>query len=272
MKILACFNITYEFEQLTYDEWVATAKDSDALRYAKKMIDKVDESGIETALRLKDSRNETDSEVLVDAITVADSLGSGFATLLYSAGIHSVIVQKAEPETCSSPTAVAELISDYARSEGYDIVITGCKSSKSEGAKTGALIGEILHCECIPNVQELMSAECDEIAASCRTENGTVRYRIKTPVVLTMDDMYPVYLRIPTLRERMQVKDKEVHIIQNNGFQMQKHKNDPDLIFIEAIDRKRNCTLIDSDSMENNLLQLKDVILKAMPSGEENDN
>ena len=257
MKILVCFQITNEYEPLTFEEWDSIAHGRNTLSLTKSAIDKVDEAGIETALKLQDTC-PADKEVGVDVVTVANSLSKGFATVLYAAGVRSVILLKNSSDTDIGAVAVSEAVCELVREEQYDLVFAGCQSSRNEGCKTGTLISEILGWKSFLNVQSITIERDDGIKAVCRGSNGVVTFCAPMPAVCLMDDMCPVYLRVPTLKERLRVKDRE--IIVGNTSVKRAECNDPRLVSLSAVDRRRNCIMLKCDRQDD-MQKLRKIIM-----------
>lgn len=208
VKILVCFKVVRDLEQVIEEDWNVEKGASLHIDYTKKIWNCFDEAALETALRIKESLG---GECQCSAVTAADGsmeIG-GFVRGLYGVGYDNVAV-------ISGGGDPAESIAQYAGQKGFDAILTGMQASPCDSGKTGAMLAEYLTLPFINRVYHLEPGEKGLIAET-PIEGGMRRMEILSPAVYAFGNAKYSYLRSATLREKMKASAKTPELIQEDG-------------------------------------------------------
>ena len=218
MKILVCFKTAPQVEMLFDRDWTV----GDTLRidvsFVKTALGTYDESALEMALKLKDALPA--SAATLSALTVDG--GSATAVLKTLLALQFATVVRVEPleDLAFSPTAIAAIVSQYvSRRAPQDAVLLGSRSDIGENAKTPPLVAEMLGWPCISGVTWIEPSGANHLTVTCRSEDGRIRQRVRTPVVLSIGDAPGTSLRVPTLKDRLVHGKRAVQVFRAKDFQ-----------------------------------------------------
>lgn len=90
-KILVCFKIVPDLDDVMTDDWNACIEGNIDLSYAKKIYNCFDESALEMALRLGDTATGQGQDVDVTALTIGSGNIDNFLKNLYAVNVNKVI-------------------------------------------------------------------------------------------------------------------------------------------------------------------------------------
>jgi electron transfer flavoprotein beta subunit len=114
---------------------------------------------------------------------------------------------------------VAAQIADYAKKEGYDLVITGKETIDNNGFQVGGMIAELLDAAYVGLVADLQ-LEGDTFKLKREIEGGEELVEAKLPLVVGSQKGMAEQ-RIPNMRGIMQARTKPLNVVQPTGDQPQ---------------------------------------------------
>ena len=214
MKILVCFKIVRELDTVLSADW-EKAQDGDFdIGYTKKIINCFDESALETALCIS---SETGIEAY--ALTIGEGDIERYLKNLYAVGYSSVTRIECHKDLDFMPRTKAKIIADFASEFGrFDAIFMGHQAGAGDHAVIPFLTAEHLGMPCINMVTDVEFK--DNIwRAECEWGGGKRRINISEPAVYAFSNARHTYLRVPTLREKMAVKDKKINVIKKDKVQ-----------------------------------------------------
>ena len=200
MKILVCVSKTPEttakisfsgtefntagvqFIMNPYDEWYALVR----------------------ALELKEANGGTVTIVNVGPATNDPTIRKGLAI-----GADDAVRINSEPE---SALTAAKYIAEYAKTEGFDLILTGKETIDYNGSEVGGMLAELLE---LPYISYATSLDVAGTTATVSRdiEGGTEEVAVSTPVVVSAAKGMAEQ-RIPNMRGIMMAKRKPLNVVE----------------------------------------------------------
>jgi electron transfer flavoprotein beta subunit len=202
MKILVCVkqvpDMESKFKVASNNIWY---EDAD-IAYR---MNEYDEYAVEEAVRLKESLGDCDITVLsIGQDRVKEIIKKALA-MGCDRGVH--IDDK--DYYLKDPFQKANIIAEFAKDKGFDIIFTGMQSQDTGSAQVGVLVGEFLN---IPVVTTIVSFEYSSGTATVKRElegGKKAVVKVKLPAVFTCQ-LGLNEPRYPTLPNIMKAKKKEL--------------------------------------------------------------
>ncbi|SHJ39431.1 electron transfer flavoprotein beta subunit [Dethiosulfatibacter aminovorans DSM 17477] len=249
-KILVCFKTVPDLDMLSDSDWSPAETGTVETTYVKKMINPYDESALELGLKLRDEINEKNEVVELTAFTVDSNLSSRTTKNLYALGFNKVVSSREGKDLVFNPWMVAGIIKDYSLQEGpFDVMLLGMQSTPGDNGMTPFILSEKLQ---IPCIQGGISIQEDngQFNIESQTDSIIINQKVAGPVIFAVGNVASTYLRIPTLKDRLAVKNmKALEYTRNvNGTDAVMCQNSYELIELKTRDRTRCCKMISGDS------------------------
>jgi len=174
-----------------------------------RIPDAFDESALELALRLRDSRRMCEEETSLCGITFGGEDGDRlFYQRLFALGFHQ-ITRIDGKVSYYDPRAKVRLLANAAQHS--DLVLCGTKSGLGGSGMTGFLVAELLGIPAIPDVSSIESFSNDPLLQISSESNGLHRIlRAPVPLVLMVGNTENARLRVPSLRARMSAASQQI--------------------------------------------------------------
>lgn len=209
MRILVCFKVVPELDQLRAPDWVQPGSGEPPLQYCKRSLNSYDESALEWSLRIADAAKKNGDEVDISAVTVGGDHNDAACKTL-SALPFARVAQISFPfQRHFNPRGIAHVLAAYAKKEGpFDLILMGQQAGVGDHGMTPAHLAARLGFPCLQQVRQLSPA-AQGLDILRNADGGTLRQVIRLPAVLSIGDSDVNYLRVPTLRQRMQARPPE---------------------------------------------------------------
>ena len=242
MRILACFKIVRDLENVIDSDWKSAKDAGFRIDSTKKLINDADQGALETALRIKDEEPETE----LCAVTVSGEDAASFFTGLFAVGYDTGARLIPKEDLTWTPGETAALLADYAEKTGpYDLILTGAQAPPGDSRQVPYLVAETLGLPCVDHVR-MASHKEGELLVQRRTQTADEVYAVRGPVLLAMEDPQYVYLRVPTLRERLKVKGKKADAIDCCP---QEDESGARVLELRPARQERNCRFAEADEV-----------------------
>lgn len=201
MKVLVCIKQVPDMESKFKINSNANWFEENDLAYR---INEYDEYAIEQAVQLKEQLNNVDITVLsVGPARVKEALKKALAM-----GCDDAVHIEDDESSLKDPYQIANLIADFAKDKGFDIVFTGMQSQDRGSGQVGIILSELLNMSCVSTIAEFEYK--DGITVKRELEGGLKSVvKVSTPVVLTCQ-LGLNTPRYPTLPNIMKAKKKEL--------------------------------------------------------------
>ena len=219
MRIAVGFKVTPDYEALRASDWAKAGGGAAGIgggtagpetRYVRRVLNVFDEAALELALRLRDARAEVGLETSLAAFSVAGREADPFLKTLQALGFEHTARVEPGADLDFAPFATAALVAAGAERLGGDILLLGSGSGPGDSGVVPFLAAEALGRPCLTQVTELQPAEDGRVRATFAADDGPVRATIAPPCVLAVGNALVSMLRVPTLRDRLAVRDAPV--------------------------------------------------------------
>ncbi len=228
MRIAVGFKVMPDFEALRAADWarVAAAEGpegrAEATRYVRRVLGVFDEAALELALRLRDARAESGLPTHLAAFTVGGPDASPFLHTLQALGFDCARLDPgAGPASADgsagmtdaldfAPAATAALVAACAQRLGGDVLLLGERGGPAGSGTVPFLAAEALGRPCVTCVTGIEPAGADRLRVSFVADDGPLRALAVPPCVLAVGNAVVSTLRVPTLKDRLAVRDVPV--------------------------------------------------------------
>jgi electron transfer flavoprotein beta subunit len=225
LRIVVGFKVTPDYEALRASDWARAAGGAAAgggaaegggppagpeTRYVRRVLGVFDEAALELALRLRDARAEGGLETSLAAFSVASREADPFLMTLQALGFERAARVDPGPDLDFAPFATAALVAACAERLGGDVLLLGSGSGPGDSGVVPFLAAEALGRPCLTQVTELEPKHDGRLRATFTADDGPVRATVAPPCVLAVGNALVSMLRVPTLRDRLAVKDAPV--------------------------------------------------------------
>lgn len=173
-------------------------------------LNRFDEYALEEALKIGESFENVSTDVItIGPLNAGEVIKRAFG-MGAEKGFHVIV----DGNTYSDPYNTALLISEQAKKEDYDLILTGIMSEDMMQAQTGQMLAEILDIPCGTGVVSLSVDPEKRICIAEREIDGGEREKIKTclPSLFTIQAGINTP-RYPSLSNILAAKNKEILII-----------------------------------------------------------
>lgn len=201
MKILVCIsNVPDTTSKITFTDNNTTFNTSGV----QFVINPYDEIALSKAVDLAANGVGT-----VTTITVADASADATIRKALAIGADSAVRVDAQPKDA---WFVANQIANYAKGQGFDLVLTGRESIDYNGAQVGAMLGELLQ---IPSVSVAKGLTIENSQASVKREiEGGVEVLVASLPIVVGTAEGVAEPKIPNMRGIMSARTKPLEVIQ----------------------------------------------------------
>ena len=265
MKILGCFKVVPDLDQVAQEDWNA----DDSLRvdtgYVKIQWNCFDESALEMMLKLSDLSEGFGVVYELNALTVGKRQHEPYLKTLYALGYQHAVRVEAEDNISFCPEYIAELISSYIRNNAaQDVVVMGTQSSDGNNMKTPLLTAEMLGWPCITQVTALEPAGREHLKVTSQADGGTLVQTVEVPCVLAVGNAPCAYLRVPTLKDKMRLGKQPIQNLRPE--ELTGHpgpgESKVELTELKPVDKSRDTIVIEGSTPQEKAEKLYQMYLK----------
>lgn len=271
MKIAVCFKVVSDYSRLSANDWTWDDGHRVDTRFVRRIFNCFDESALEMALALRETPENAAGTTELAAITVDDRQGDLFLKHLAAVGYDRVVrIQCSEGiDLRFNAAAVSELIAAYIRRERHQLVFLGQQGGEGDNRQTGFLLAERLQWPCIREVSAVArGGSPDRLKVTSRIDGVTLVQTVQPPAVIIAGHCPDTpYLRVPTLKQKLDAKKKVVTLLSNTqlGFDDQTLIDaGKSLIELQRPQVKRLCVFLEGGNTREQARQLYNRYLKGM--------
>jgi electron transfer flavoprotein beta subunit len=224
LRIVVGFKVTPDYEALRASDWMRAAEGPEGgggtegrdghgrpeTRYVRRVLNVFDEAALELALRLRDARASAGLETRLAAFSVAGREADPILKTLQALGYGRAARVEAGADLDFAPAATAALVAACVERLGGDVLLLGCRSGPGDSGVVPFLAAEALGRPCLTQVTAIEPAAGGRLRVTFAADGGPVRATVTPPCVLAVGNALVSMLRVPTLRDRLAVKDAPV--------------------------------------------------------------
>lgn len=255
IKILGSFKIVPDLDLLAEEDWVADDKNRVDTSYVKTMWNCFDESALEMMLKLSDTSESFGVEYQLDAVTVGGERCDSYLKTLYALGFDQAVRIECQEQLQFWPELTAGLITEYvSQIGGQNVIVMGRQSADGDNGKTPLLTAEQLGWPCITQVIGIESVDDQHLKITSMVDGGVLNQVVKVPFVLSVGDAPCAYLRVPTLKDRMQKGKRaiDVYTMSELGVDSSFRDLEPAALLkrLESVHNERAGLIIEGDTVQ----------------------
>jgi len=249
MDILVCFKVVPDLDMLSGSDWAINSHLRVNTSYVKTMINPYDESALELTLKLNDDAKKSNIDLNLTALTISKDSPDRVLKNLYALKYNHVAQIQCDIDIRFNATMVSKIIYQYIRNIGnHQVIILGSQSNEGDNAKTSLLVAERLGIPAITSVINIkLSQQEGCLDVTSIIDDLVIEQVIMPPVVLTIGNAPNSYIRVPTLKDKMQCLKKEIEVydlevlgIKENDME----ENECDLFELYREENEINCVFI----------------------------
>lgn len=256
MRLLNCFHTIADLELLSEDDWISGSGSGHIdTCYLKQILNCYDESALELACRFRDAACSSVPVCSCTAVTVSADNNKTFLELLAALGFTDThLISLRDPtsmETLSSEKAVALLYAYIQKQVPFDFILTGAQSGDGSQGKVPFLLAEYLGIRCISNVTDIRPVSETSVSVISHLDSEIREETVSGPAVLVIGNVVGTYLRVPTLRQRMQSRHQEIAVFHEDSLcsemsagQYLSSEENIQLLNIEPVIQKRTSEIV----------------------------
>lgn len=249
MKILGCFKVVPDLEQISENDWTVNERLEIDTGYVKPVWNCFDESALEMMLKLSDFSEGFDVVYKLSALTVGNSRHDSFLKILYALKYEEAVRITAEEALVFSPELIAAAVSGYIEKyERQDVVVMGQQSSDGSNMQTPYLLAECLGWPCISQVTGITPIDEKSLKVTSQVPGGSLIQVVKVPCVLAVGNAADSYLRVPTLKDKIKLGKKPIRCLTLDDVGASEVESKVALFGLTATDKKRDTIIIEGDS------------------------
>ena len=250
MRILDCFHTIADLDLLSEDDWISGSKSCHIdTSYLKQILNCYDESALELSCRLRDTCATSGISCTCTATTVSDQSAKPFLERMIALGFADAALiqldETASTEHLASERTAALLYSYINKQQSFDFIFTGTQSGDGSQGKVPFLLAEFLKMRCISNVIDIRPVSENSIFVA--SQHGTVicEETVTAPAILMIGNIAGTFLRVPTLRQRMQSKTQKIHLYHESALAASASDDSIHLTGMEPVLQQRPSEIFD---------------------------
>lgn len=209
MKLLVCFKIIPDLDQMSAKDYEADVRMQVNTSYVRTMWNCFDESGLEFGLRLSDEAEGLNLHLEKTAFTVAGEQAELYLKTLNSLKYDETVrIDDKGLDIRFVPEAIAQEIALYVKEHPQDYIIMGRQASPGNNGLTPYFTASALGMRLVPDVVDIHLLEGGRLRAV--TEEGGALYEqiVDRPAVFSIGNAVISKLRVPSLKDRIQYGKK----------------------------------------------------------------
>ncbi|MAT44939.1 MAG: hypothetical protein CL609_21615 [Anaerolineaceae bacterium] len=247
MKVLTCFKVVPDLTLLTDEDWQVVNNQVD-VGFVKNDWNPFDESALEMTLKLSELSESLSGSMELTAVSVGNKKIDSFLKTLLALKFQHAVRIEAEQDLRFNPHQIAAWLAGYVKKSHQDVVVMGVQSGVGDNAQTPLLLAEKLGWPSITQVIGIKPEKNGCLRVTSQMDDGVLEQVIKPPVVLSVGNAPNSFLRVPTLKDKLNYGKKSVEviiptdIIVDNTTEAEIHA--PKLIKLSAIENQRDSVKI----------------------------
>lgn len=220
MRIAVGFKVTPDFDALRAADWarLATAEGPEgraaATRFVRRVFGVFDEAALELALRVREARARLGLETDLSAFTIGGREADPFLATLQALGFACARVDDDDGAAGRAldfaPGATAALVAACAERLSAHVLLLGERGGPGGSGTVPFLAAEALGRHCVTGVTAVEPAGDERLRVTFTADDGPVRAVVAPPCVLGVGNAVVSMLRVPTLKERLAVRDRPI--------------------------------------------------------------
>ena len=214
LRIAVGFKVTPDYEALRPADWAqAEARGVVEAPFVRRVLNVFDECALELALRLRDERAGLGLATELSAFSVAGREAEPHLRTLQALGYERAARVETGADLDFAPCATAALVAAGTEHLGADLLLLGCRSGPGDGGTVPHLVAARLARPCLTEVTAIAVTRDDRLRVTFTVDRGPARADVMPPCVLAVGNALVAMLRVPTLKERLAVRERRPAVL-----------------------------------------------------------
>lgn len=265
MRVLVCIKMVPDTDMVLSSDWKADNFSNVDISYANKILNFYDEIGLELTLRFLDSIDDN-KECKITALTIGGEKADFIIKKALSVKVDEGVRVDCDLDFKENVNAVPEIIRKAIEKLGaYDIIVLGQQSGVFDNGQTGYILAEKIKMPCISNVIKFEMEE-DALKVTHLIDEGIEIISARLPLVLIIGNAEKAFLRMPTIREKIQANKKLIKTISLSDLEisldMLSEDNRVKISEIYRYQKDINCEYIEDENSQKIASKLFNIIKK----------
>jgi electron transfer flavoprotein beta subunit len=211
-KVLNSFKSVPDLDKMPAADWAAGAESGQIdTSYLKNIINCYDESALELTLRFYDKAVSEGFDCFLGAVTSGGKIAEKTLKTLAALGFNKTDRIICEEDRSFEPELTASALTEYAEANGpWDMIVMGVQSADGCNKKTPYLVAESLNMPCISQVISFVPEGDKACRVTYMRDGAQCEEVFDMPVLLAVGDVPSTYLRVPTLKRRMETMKQDI--------------------------------------------------------------
>jgi electron transfer flavoprotein alpha/beta subunit len=212
MKVLTCFKVVPDLKLLTDEDWQVVDNQVE-VGFVENDWNPFDESALEMTLKLSDLCESFNGSMGLTVISVGSKKIDSFLKTLLALKFQHAVRIETEQDLRFNPHQIAAWLAGYVKKIPQDMVVMGVQSGVGDNAQTPLLVAEILEWPCITQVIGIKPESNGCLRVTSQMDDGVLEQVIKPPVVLSVGNAPNSFLRVPTLKDKLNYGKRPVEVL-----------------------------------------------------------
>ena len=242
LRILGSFKVVPDLEALEAEDWKPDEQMQLDTGYVKQDWNCFDEGALEMMLKLSAGAEGLNMDFQLAAVTIGTPSAEAWLHTLQALGFRCADRISSESELRFWPEARAALLAAYCREVARpDVLVAGYQSADETCGLTPLLTAERLGWPCITQVTDMRPCDDGHLWIEQLVDRGRVLRKVRLPVVLVVGNSPCAYLRVPTLKDRLQRGRREVPVYsaEDLGVDLTAVEQPGKLVSLQAVENRR---------------------------------
>lgn len=260
MKILVCFKIIPDLDQMAGKDYITDGQMQVDTSFVRSMWNCFDESGLEFGLRLSDEAEGLNLHLEKTAFTVAGEQAELYLKTLSALRYEQTVrVNDTGQDLRFAPEQVAEIVAQYGREHPQDFILMGCQSSPGNQGLTPFYTAHKLSMPIVSGVIDMHITAAEELEVVTEEAGTLYTQRVKAPALLSIGNAVISKLRVPTLKDRMKYGKQEATLYNASEWNRELQYIPASLTYLN---RERKGDVLSGEGAADELFQLYQQIRK----------
>ncbi len=216
MRLAALINIVENIENLDFNKFNNNKNNELETSFLPKTYDIYNDSLLEMLLRFKEKLNNNNS---ITILSVNNDKIDYFLKNIYAFDVNKVVRINRENKKEITPKNISMDIKEYiSKNDNFDIILMGKKGMLDGSSLTPYEVANRLNYQIIDNITNIQPLnDYNYVKVTCQENNHIKDIKIKLPMVGIVSDVPNLFLRVPTLKNKLQGKKKTIEIFNSSN-------------------------------------------------------
>lgn len=245
MNLFVSFKIIPDLDQLSAQDYIITANNNIDTTFVRNILNCFDESSLEFGLRLSDEAESLNFNIQKTAFTIANEQAELYLQTLNALNYeHTVYVDSQDMDTRFIPRTIGTIIANYIKQNPQDFILMGYQATPGNNGNTPFYLSKELDIPIVTNIIDIHFIDDKHLQITTLEEDGQFIQTVKSPCILVIENAVISKLRVPTLKDRINTRNKKIQKLPLEAINDTTHKQ----IKLTYINRQRTGIILENNT------------------------